>query len=137
MDEPTVLAGGQGEAIALGPIGIRVLTDTDAYGIAEDDFPPKTPGSPLHTHDWDEAFYVVEGKLEVTAGGEVVIAWPGDYVMIPGGTAHTFAAHGDEKARCVGFFGSRAGLAYLRELAAARDDAAAAEVRARHGVHLV
>ena len=135
MTEPTVLAGGQGETLALGPNTVRVLADTDGYGMAEGVFAPKAPGPPRHSHAWDEALYVVEGKLEVTVGGEVVIAWPGDYVMVPGGAPHTFATHGDEPARFVGLFGDRAGLAYLRDLAGAvPDEASMAAVRERHGV---
>ena len=137
MTEPTVLAGGQGETFSLGPITVRVLADTAAYGLAEGEFVAGEAGPPLHSHRWEEAFYVISGKLEVTVGSEVIIAWPGDYVSIPADAAHTFAAHGDEPARFVGVFGSRAGLAYLRELSDAMpDDVLMAAARGRHGVRL-
>ena len=43
----------------------------------------------LHRHD-DEAWYVLEGKLCVRVGKEVVEAAAGSAVFVPRGTAHTY-----------------------------------------------
>lgn len=47
-------------------------------------------GPPLHTHPWDEAFYILEGEVEMQIGKETVIATPGYFINIPGETAHAF-----------------------------------------------
>jgi mannose-6-phosphate isomerase-like protein (cupin superfamily) len=43
----------------------------------------------LHHHD-DEAWYVVEGKLCIQVGEQVVEAQPGSAVFVPQGTPHTY-----------------------------------------------
>ncbi|MBW4574423.1 MAG: quercetin 2,3-dioxygenase [Aphanothece sp. CMT-3BRIN-NPC111] len=47
-------------------------------------------GAPLHTHPWDEAFYVLEGEVEIQAGKETTVAKPGYFINVPGKTAHAF-----------------------------------------------
>ncbi|KJZ62929.1 cupin domain-containing protein [Pseudomonas fluorescens] len=47
-------------------------------------------GPPLHFHPWDEAFYVIDGQVEVTVAGKVTTVSPGGYVHIPGGTIHAY-----------------------------------------------
>jgi quercetin dioxygenase-like cupin family protein len=47
-------------------------------------------GPPPHSHDWDESFYVIKGKVEVTYGGKTVMAEPGTLVHLPAGTMHSF-----------------------------------------------
>lgn len=143
MGEPVILASGQGEEIAMGPNAVRVLAETAGWAMAEGSFATGAAGPPRHRHEWDEAFYVLSGKLAVTVGDGATIAWPGDFVLVPGGTPHTFAAHGGEDARFLEFFGTGEGLAYIRELAAAfpadgpPDAAAMAEVHGRYGVEVV
>lgn len=47
-------------------------------------------GPPLHTHPWDEAFYILEGELEIQIGTKTIVATPGYFINIPGETAHAF-----------------------------------------------
>ncbi|TPG79999.1 cupin domain-containing protein [Pseudomonas mandelii] len=47
-------------------------------------------GPPLHFHPWDEAFYVIDGQVEVTVAGKATTVFPGGYVHIPGGTIHAY-----------------------------------------------
>jgi mannose-6-phosphate isomerase-like protein (cupin superfamily) len=56
-------------------------------------------GPPLHHHDFDEAFYVLEGELTFRLRDEMVTAGPGDLVFAPRGVPHTFANLGDKPAR--------------------------------------
>jgi mannose-6-phosphate isomerase-like protein (cupin superfamily) len=48
-------------------------------------------GPPLHHHDFDEAFYVLEGELTFQLRDQLVKARPGDLVFAPRGVDHTFA----------------------------------------------
>jgi mannose-6-phosphate isomerase-like protein (cupin superfamily) len=47
-------------------------------------------GPPPHFHPWDEAFYVIDGQVEVTVAGKATIVSPGGYVHIPAGTVHAY-----------------------------------------------
>lgn len=47
-------------------------------------------GPPPHFHPWDEAFYVVEGQVEVTVEGKSTTVPAGGYVHIPAGTIHAY-----------------------------------------------
>lgn len=55
--------------------------------------PPGPPRyiAPLHLHrNDDEAWYVLEGRLCVRVGDEVVEAQAGSAVLVPRGTVHTY-----------------------------------------------
>jgi len=57
-------------------------------------------GPPPHIHlTEEEAFYVLEGKLEVRIGDNTVTATPGSFVLVPRGTVHSFTRTGTEPAR--------------------------------------
>ena len=45
---------------------------------------------PPHSHDWDEAFYVVRGEVEIRYGDETTMGGPGTLVHLPAGTVHSF-----------------------------------------------
>jgi quercetin dioxygenase-like cupin family protein len=47
-------------------------------------------GPPPHFHPWDEAFYVMDGLVEVTVEGKSTTVATGGYVHIPGGTVHAY-----------------------------------------------
>ena len=47
-------------------------------------------GPPPHTHAWDEAYFVLEGLLEVLTDDRVETLSKGDFVFVPGGTTHCF-----------------------------------------------
>ena len=48
-------------------------------------------GPPLHYHDFDEAFYVLEGELTFQLGDELFTRGPGELAFAPAGAHHTFA----------------------------------------------
>ena len=51
---------------------------------------PKGSGPPLHSHTWDESFYVVRGNIAFGVGDKDMIAEPGTLVHLPAGTMHWF-----------------------------------------------
>jgi quercetin dioxygenase-like cupin family protein len=61
--------------------------------------PAPGAGPPLHHHDFDEAFYVMEGELTFRLRDELLTAGPGEVVFAPRGVPHTFANLGDAPAR--------------------------------------
>lgn len=56
----------------------------------------KGSGPAPHSHEQDEALYVLEGELTLIAGPERFTANPGSFVYIPEGTIHTFRVESAE-----------------------------------------
>ena len=63
--------------------------------------PPHSAGPPLHTHDFDEAFYMLEGELTFQVEGELTKKGPGELSFAPRNVAHTLANQNEAPARYV------------------------------------
>jgi quercetin dioxygenase-like cupin family protein len=63
--------------------------------------PPRTAGPPLHTHDFDEAFYMLEGELIFQVDDARVTKGPGEVCFAARNVAHALANHSDAPARYV------------------------------------
>ena len=58
--------------------------------------------APPHIHHRsDEAFIVLDGQLEVLVGAERRVLNAGESAVIPAGTVHTFATHGEAGSRVI------------------------------------
>lgn len=57
------------------------------------------PGPPLHHHDFDETFYVLEGELTFQLKDELFTRTRGELAFAPRGIAHTFANLSGSEAR--------------------------------------
>ena len=60
---------------------------------------PPPSGPRLHRHEFDEAFYVLEGNYTFQVGERLVKASTGTFVYIPGGMIHTFRHEGQDVGR--------------------------------------
>jgi quercetin dioxygenase-like cupin family protein len=67
--------------------------------VTENRMPAGAPGPPLHRHDFDEAFYVLEGELTFQVEDALITAGPGEFAFAPRGVAHTLANQTGEPAR--------------------------------------
>ena len=109
-----VVRPGEGQILRWGPTGkIRILggaSSTDrSFSVVECTEPPGS-GAPLHVHHAEaEAFYILEGTVELTCGAENVTARAGDFVYTPKDVAHKFTVVGDKPARLLMMF-SRPGF---------------------------
>jgi quercetin dioxygenase-like cupin family protein len=56
---------------------------------------------PLHRHDFDETFYVLEGELTFQLGEERFVRGPGDVAFAARGVAHTYANLSGAPARAL------------------------------------
>lgn len=63
---------------------------TQSYGITLQQGDEGT-GPPLHSHDWDEAFYVLKGAVHFVCDGKAHACSAGTLVHIPRGTVHAFS----------------------------------------------
>jgi quercetin dioxygenase-like cupin family protein len=62
---------------------------TQSYGITLQRGDEGT-GPPPHSHDWDEAFYVLSGEIQFLCDRQAHVCLPGTLVHIPRGTVHGF-----------------------------------------------
>ena len=75
------------------------------------------PGPPPHVHrSFEEAWYILEGKVRFTSAGRSVTATPGMYLFVPRGVAHTFAVQGRKAARWLGILSPGRYVGLLEEL---------------------
>ena len=62
-------------------------------------------GPPQHIHKAEEeAFYILEGEVNVKVGEKTVRGAAGSFVLIPRGTVHTFWNAGATPAKLLGIF---------------------------------
>src|SRR5919201_4184703 len=57
------------------------------------------PGPPLHVHDFDEAFYVLEGELSFQVEQEVLTKTAGELAFVARGAPHMLANRSGASAR--------------------------------------
>ena len=74
--------------------------ETDGrVSVVEIEVPPNTGGPPLHTHDFDEAFHMLEGALIFQLDEELVTKAAGELFFAPRNVPHALANHSDAPAR--------------------------------------
>ena len=78
---------------------LRSEETAGALALVENRAPGGFRGPPLHRHEFDETFYVLDGELTFQVVDELVTAGPGEVVFAPRGVPHTFANRGDAPAR--------------------------------------
>jgi mannose-6-phosphate isomerase-like protein (cupin superfamily) len=79
-----------------------LLLEADSGGrvcLMDNVVPAKTKGPPLHHHDFDEAFYVLEGEATFRVGDDLITRGPGELAWAPRGSHHCFSNRGDVEVR--------------------------------------
>jgi mannose-6-phosphate isomerase-like protein (cupin superfamily) len=141
----TILGPDEGRVFSIGGDRVTVKGVADALGVgfALIDYraAPGVPGPPLHRHDdIDEAWYLLEGRLDVSLGDERRSVGAGSFLLVPHGVAHTFANAGPTWARWIGVLSpGPSSLNMLEDLGALvpqdgpPDEAAVVAMLARYG----
>jgi quercetin dioxygenase-like cupin family protein len=82
-------------ALPVVPAGINVLVRAEdgegRIAVMDNGVAADFAGPPLHRHDFDELFYVLDGELTFQLGGELVTRRAGGLAFAAGGVDHTFA----------------------------------------------
>jgi hypothetical protein len=85
---------------------LRILCDAretgGAWSLFEEDI-PLGMGPPPHRHNWDEAYYVLEGEVDFEIDGEAVKIRAGDFARLPANTVHGFKGASAAGARVLIF----------------------------------
>jgi len=101
---------------------------------------PEGSGPPLHSHPWDESFFVTRGDIELGIGADSKTASPGTLVHLPAGTMHwfRFGPGGGEMISITSCLGASEMFTEMaREIAPVNPDPGQlAEVGGRHGLKL-
>jgi quercetin dioxygenase-like cupin family protein len=104
---PFALQPGAGERIWFTNAEMTIkatAATTDGHLCLIETYAPAGHGPPMHVHhDEHEAFYVLEGELDVACGDERYGALAGSFAFLPRGVAHTFRVVGDAPARLLTF----------------------------------
>jgi quercetin dioxygenase-like cupin family protein len=78
---------------------LRSEQTDDQVSVIETTVPTGFPGPPLHHHDFDETFYVLEGELTVQLEEEIFTRTRGELAFALRNVPHTFANLSGASAR--------------------------------------
>ena len=116
---------GEGASFPYAGQPTHILAGQDAqppgFAAMEMSVPARFGGPIPHAHDeFDEAIYVLTGRLLVGGDGEPEEARPGSMFVAPRGQRHAFSNPFDEPALVLGLWGPpEPALAFMRDIGAA------------------
>ncbi len=118
MDDPIVLAPGEGE-----PLGNGVVKSArPELSLIEFELAPGGEVGPHLHRGHSDAFYVLEGEVEFRTGDEIVSGSAGSFVLSPPGVVHSFRNTTTEPARLLNLHTPGGFAEYRRELAKLREE---------------
>jgi len=103
---------------------------------------PLGMGPPPHRHDWDEAYYILDGDVDFVIDGAAVRSHPGDFNYLPRGTVHGFKGASPSPAKVLIFAAPAHGSEFFHELndevrSLPEDAPKIPEIGKRHGIHFM
>ena len=139
----TVKAG-EGNTLNVLGMPLRFLCDAKdtegAWSLMEEEI-PIGHGPPPHRHDWDEAYYVIEGVLDFEMDGKPLRVAPGEFVYFPRNTVHGFKGASPSPARVLIFAVPAHSSAFFedvhREVQTPDDLAKVPAIGQRHGIEFM
>jgi quercetin dioxygenase-like cupin family protein len=136
-----------GEREALGVLGmpLTMLCESKETGGAWSLFEEEVPlgmGPPPHRHDWDEAYYILEGNVDFEIDGKLVSSAVGDFNYLPRNTVHGFKGASESPARVLIFAAPAHGSEFFEELkdevrSIPHDLTKIPEIGRRHGIEFI
>jgi quercetin dioxygenase-like cupin family protein len=139
------IKAGEGDTLNVLGMPLRFLCDTQdtngAWSLMEEDI-PRGHGPPPHRHDWDEAYYVIEGALDFEMDGKLVRIERGDFAYLPRNTVHAFKGASASPARVLIFAAPAHSSAFFRDInrevqRVPEDLAKVPGIGARHGIEFL
>jgi quercetin dioxygenase-like cupin family protein len=124
---------------------LRFLCDSRETGGAWSLFEEEIPlgmGPPPHRHNWDEAYYVLQGAVDFEIEGEPVTISAGDFARLPANTIHGFKGASETGARVLIFAAPGHSSEFFEELnnevrTVPDDLGKVPEIGLRHGIEMM
>lgn len=144
MPTITIKAGERAPLSVLG-MPLTMLCEARETGGAWSLFEEEVPlgmGPPAHCHDWDEAYYILDGEVDFEINGQPVRSSRGDFNYLPRNTVHGFKGASGEPARILIFAAPAHGSDFFRELSdevqsLPEDASKIPAIGERHGIHFM
>jgi mannose-6-phosphate isomerase-like protein (cupin superfamily) len=140
----TVKAG-EGNTLNVLGMPLRFLCDAKdtagTWSLMEEEIPIGLGPSP-HRHDWDEAYYVIEGQIDFEVDGKPVRVESGEFAYFPRNTVHGFKGASPSPSRVLIFAVPAHSSAFFedvnREVRTVPDDLAKVPaIGLRHGIEFM
>lgn len=139
-----VVKQADGESLDVLGAAVRFLCTADrtgkAWSLMEVDV-PEGAGPPPHHHPWDEAYYVVQGRVRFSIDGRDQVVDAGDFIYAPGGTVHGFKGASTQPARILIFDAPAHAESFFREVdrevKGPADMAKVPEIGSRHQIEFL
>jgi quercetin dioxygenase-like cupin family protein len=115
----TIVKAGERPALNVLGMPLTMLCEAGETGGAWSLFEEEVPlgmGPPPHRHDWDEAYYILDGDIDFHIDGETVRSGKGDFNHLPRGTVHGFKGASETPARVLIFAAPAHGSEFFQEL---------------------
>ena len=141
----TIVKAGERPTLNILGMPLRMLCEADETGGSWSLFEEEVPlgmGPPPHRHDWDEAYYILDGEIDFEVDGESVKSGKGDFNYLPRNTVHGFKGASASPAHVLIFASPAHGSEFFRELneevhSLPEDGAKIPEIGERHGIHFM
>ena len=141
----TTLKAGEREPLNVLGMPLTMLCEARETGGAWSLFEEEVPlgmGPPPHRHDWDEAYYILDGEVDFMIDGEPVRSSPGDFNYLPRGTVHGFKGASKDVAKVLIFAAPAHGSEFFQEIgrevrSLPEDGPKIPEIGRRHGIEFM
>lgn len=114
-----VIRPGQGETLNVLGMPLRFLCDaTDTHGawsLMEEEIGLGQGPAP-HRHDWDEAYFVIDGALDFEIDGKVSRLGARDFAYLPRNTVHAFKGASQSPAHVLIFAAPAHSSAFFKDV---------------------
>lgn len=141
----TIVKAGERPALNILGMPLRFLCEAGETGGSWSLFEEEVPlgmGPPPHRHDWDEAYYILDGEIDFEVDGQAVKSKTGDFNYLPRNTIHSFKGASISPSRVLIFAAPAHGSEFFRELSEEvrtlpEDSSKIPEIGERHGIHFM
>jgi len=141
----TIVKAGERAPLNILGMPLRMLCEAKETGGAWSLFEENVPlgmGPPPHRHDWDEAYYILDGEVDFEIDGQPVRSAAGDFNYLPRNTVHGFKGASASPARVLIFAAPAHGSEFFRELneevrSLPEDESKIPKIGERHGIHFM
>jgi quercetin dioxygenase-like cupin family protein len=141
----TILKAGERAPLNVLGMPLTMLCEARETGGAWSLFKEEVPlgmGPPAHRHDWDEAYYILDGEVDFEIDGKRVRSTAGDFNYLPRKTVHGFKGASSSPAHVLIFAAPAHGSEFFRELddevkSLPEDAGKIAQIGERHGIEFM